>query len=170
VPRDAYNVVIMTASPGYYCEFYGRASSGRPASASYTANGAGKELFTDVNGAVRMGTTWDTLASGDQGAIYVSASLGPYDARPLGKVNVTRDEGKWKVESGADTCDPNYGEGLDSYGGGTYTIPGSSQVPGGRNDVGGSFHLCMGIYQPAVADVVGLSPAQVSAVMGYNQC
>ncbi len=166
VLRDAYNVSIMAASPSDYCDIGPATSMGVPSSASCTGNGAGNQLFTDANGTVRMGTTWDTLASGDQdriaGSSVPGAGSGTGSMSSLGRPSTPKDS---NAEGFAYT-----GEGLDFYGGGTYTSPDWVGVIDGKSWAGGTSHRCMTLYAPAAADVAGLSPGQVAAVTAYNQC
>jgi hypothetical protein len=119
---------------------------------------------------VRNGTTWDTLARGDQEKIYASAGLAPTEGS-AGGVSIERNaQGKWRPEQHVEGFEANYGEGMDAYGDGTYTSPGWVHGLDIENAVGGSVHRCVSIYNPAVSDVAGLSTAQVAAVMAYNQC
>ena len=115
-----------------------------------------------------MGSTWDTLAAGDQDAISGAhyRAISPVS----GTSGLPKTVGGKVVSKPGSGLEPNYGDGLDSYGGGTYTSPRWSEVTGSWKSVGGSSHHCVGTYNPSAHDSSGLSAGQVAAVIAYNQC
>gem|GEM_PF-3777023 len=131
---------------------------------------AGETTPTRPDGTVGMGTIWDALATGDQDAIAGAAwegtgmRNGTSGSIPLGRgIKVDRDPGAG--------LEPGGGEGIDMYGGGSFTSPEWSRIAGdSRNAIGGTSHDCWASYTLSASDGAGLNGAQVSAVIAYNRC